>query len=165
MSDEETIREMRYLYNDAEKYAWYAFDHLVLDTIIDKEPPLDPAILDKMSEFDQLIEKLKDVPRLLSKQSPKGYSVSLYLQKFIIHYIFPNLSDEERLLIEKASSEAESVFSFRRENHDEDEKLSLLHLREHVEAMKTFESKLTVVQMALLDSRFCDPDSKIDYEL
>ena len=104
MSDEETILEMRYLYDDAVKYAWYTCDHLVLDTVIEKKPPIDPAIIAEMSEFDQAIEILKDVPRLMSRQSPKGYSVSLYLEKFIIYYIFPNLCDEERMLIEKASS-------------------------------------------------------------
>lgn len=163
MSDEETILEMRYLYHDAVKYAWYACDHLVLDTIIEKAPPIDPVILEQMSEFDQLIEKLKDVPRLMSRQSPKGYSVSHYLDKFIIHYLFPNLSSEERSAIADTASDVSFIFTYRSDQKD----VEWVRKRvvKKVEAMRNFESKLTVVQMALLDSRFCNPDSTIDFEL
>ncbi len=116
----------------AVEYAHLAVDQLMLDERVER--------VDEDMENGEFVNLLAE----LSAVEPKDFMWADKHFSLMTHFLFPNLSPEERKVIEKRAAVSSGA-----------------HLSEHrrrafVEACleaNAFESKLTAVQMAILDSK------------
>ena len=165
--DDETIRQMRKLYRQADDYAYLACEHLWLEMTYERSPQIDESALidrDIDERHLEIFRKLNDFGISMAQANPVENMRSHYTEKLIIHFLFPNLSPEERLIIEAAVTETNWIFW---ESGPKGNSQALENARAELAkartAIKSFENKLTTVQMALVDSQFCDADSDVYY--
>ena len=111
-----------------------------------------------------MFRKLNDFAITWAQTNPIQHLHEHYLEKLVIHFLFPNLSPEERLIIEAAVTNTYWIVSRsgpEGSSHlEESVRAELANARK---AIESFENKLTTVQMALVDSQFCNPDSDVRY--
>jgi hypothetical protein len=133
----------------AEEYATFAEQHFMLDAAdVEQKPELDEA-----AELAKIIHKLE-------VQHPDLYHAS-ERDKFMIHFLFPNLGDKDRLLVASIHSMCWAVKLSRANGQSEQEDRARLakYLEDAREAQ--LESRLTEIQIRLLESDWADPDSDL----
>ena len=147
---------MQKLCEDAEAYADLACKHLVLEPVFDVKP-----ISDDADPLEQFAVGLSTLLAHATRENPEGLTCFKYRSEFILHFLFPNLSVEERNAIGDVAALASSIYGSRINHHVPNQR-ELGKWREKRDALAGLETKLTVVQMALLDSSLCDPDSNVE---
>ena len=133
----------------AEQYATFAEEHFLLDA----------ASVGPKLEKDEAVELAK-IMQKLEVQHPDLYHAS-ERDKVMIHFLFPNLADKDRLLVACIHSMCWAVKLSRANGQPEQEDRA--RLAKYMEDAKDaeLESKLTEVQLRLLESDWADPDSNL----
>jgi hypothetical protein len=140
--------------------------------LAERELMLDPTVPVQRTEITE-VDRLSNLMRRAMQMMPHHLLVDR--RQLTVHFIFPNLTDEERAFILDLSR---LVLSIRlSEGNGNDPKCPDERRREHLDrAAKDraehnekkmaldFESKLTAVQLEVLESSLCNPDAQDDLE-
>ena len=137
--------ELTELLEKADEYATFAVEHFSLDALPEPANP---------SELMNIIYKL---------EAQDLYAASEH-DKFILHFLFPNLSDADRLLVGCIHAMCWAIKLSRLNGYSEDEERARLAKYMEEAAQSDLESKLTAIQLRLLESDWGDPDSEVSIE-
>ena len=120
------------LIQQANEYAQFSVEHLILDERLERAG--------EDAEDGEFVNLLAE----LSAFAPRDFMWANKQFSLMTHFLFPNLSPEERKVIEKraAISSVAHLSEYRRRTFIEVSR-----------EMNTFERKLTAMQMAILESK------------
>jgi len=157
---EEFVPELDELSERAEAYVELAIESLQLEPSAKAVP-----------EWHEHSELLNGIIRMSNSLPVR---MRMDVPRLVVHFLFPNLSDPQRVLIGELHWLSEDIMQTERqskwpdsENWDEDKRTKSRQraeaLRGEYEAKKRlvdFEGKLTALQVKLLDSSFGNPDAR-----
>ena len=145
MKNQDMPNEVKKLLEKAEEYAELALENFILEEVIERVPETDKisTIINAAAEW--------------SAKSPLGFMAYGHWDQLELHFLFPNMSPEERELLNRLAIYADSVRSAKMNHHPLERDIQNWTAAKSKVEQSGIEKKLTAVQIAILDSEKFTP--------
>jgi hypothetical protein len=145
MNNQDTPDKVKELLGKAEEYAELALGNFMLEDVIERVPETDEisAVINAVAEW--------------SAKSPLSFLAQNHFAQLELHFLFPNMSPEERELLNRMALAADNVRSARINNHPFEEHLQQWGRRKAIVTEADIEKKLTAIQIEILDTEKFTP--------